>query len=81
MLNLTETEALAAVELTPEDILNDDASKCQSIGDAAHNAGFEAVMAPSASGIGEIVAVFFDQIKAGSRVEPIDFVDWTTLPP
>lgn len=80
VLNLTDPQALEAVELIPSDISDDDPTKCQSIGDAAHYAGFEGVMAPSASGVGVVVAVFFDQVKAGSQVEPVDFVDWTTLP-
>lgn len=80
VLHLTHPSALEAVDLTLADISDDDATKCQSVGDAAHYAGFEAVIAPSASGIGDIVAVFFDQMKAGSRVEPINFVEWTTLP-
>ena len=80
VLDLTDETNLEKLELRRADISSDDALRCQAVGDAAHYAGFEALVAPSASGTGTILAVFFDQIQAGSVVEPVDFRDWMTLP-
>lgn len=66
--------------LADDDVASDDMSVCQRIGDAAHYASFEALLAPSATGAGDIVAVFTDRMRAGSKVEPVDMREWTSLP-
>lgn len=71
-----ETLGLHLHELTAED-----PSPCQAVGDAAHYLGFEAVKAPSATGTGEVLAVFWDKVLPGSRVVPVSHVEWQELPP
>jgi RES domain-containing protein len=80
VLDLTDDLAREAVRLDSSDLAADDPSKCQAVGDAAHYAGFEAVRAASAAGPGTVLAVFMDQLKPESFVEPIDFIEWDMLP-
>ena len=39
-----------------------DASACQAVGAAAHHLGLEGIIAPSATGIGNVVAVFIGRL-------------------
>ncbi|MGH9896118.1 MAG: RES family NAD+ phosphorylase [bacterium] len=81
VLDLTDPEVRDHIGVSEEDIRSEDRRPCQAIGDAAHYVGFEAIRAPSATGTGEVLAVFFDRLKAESDVEPVDHEDWTELPP
>jgi hypothetical protein len=80
ILDLRDTEALAAIGLSMSAIESDDPSLCQSVGEAAFYDGFEGLAAPSATGLGAILAVFPASLKPGSRVEPTTFEIWA-LPP
>jgi len=79
--DLSDSKALEQVGLSLADVRADDLSRCQAVGDAAHYLGFEAVQSPSATGAGEVLAVFFDRLGPGSAVEPLDFEVWDVLPP
>lgn len=81
VLDLTNPEMADAVGLTRDAFTATDASRCQAVGDAAHYVGCEAVLALSATGIGEVVAVFSDRLRAGSIVEPLDYEVWDIPPP
>jgi hypothetical protein len=59
---------------------DDDVRLCQLVGEAAHQAGFEAVLAPSAAGPGEILAIFLDQLLPDSVVRAIDSERWDDVP-
>lgn len=80
VLDLTTVGALARVALSSGDITSEDPSACQVVGEAAHYAGFEAVRAPSATGGGQVVAVFYDRLTADAVIEPVSFEEWTALP-
>ncbi|HEX9824204.1 MAG TPA: RES family NAD+ phosphorylase [Actinomycetota bacterium] len=80
VLDLTTVEALSRVGLSLDDIRSEDPSACQGVGEAAHYVGFEAVRASSATGSGEVVAVFYDRLTGDAVVEPVGFEEWTTLP-
>lgn len=71
---------LTQVDLSPADVSSDDLSRCQAVGEAAHYLGFEGILAPSATSAGETLAVFFDRLRPGSTVEPLDFETWEMLP-
>lgn len=71
VLDLTHAESRAAIGIEVEDLLADDPHACQAIGDAAHYLGFEAIKAPSATGKGEVLAVFMDKQLAGSKLVPL----------
>jgi hypothetical protein len=57
-----------ALGLDGGDMAADDPRSCQLVGEAAHHAGFEALLAPSATGAGDIAAVFLDRMLPGSLV-------------
>src|SRR5579859_3135819 len=58
VLDLTQADNLAALGLTSRIITADDVVPCQAIGEAAHYVGYEGILAPSATSIGSVVAVF-----------------------
>lgn len=80
LLDLREADARAAVGLTDAHISGDDLRPCQAVGEAAHHLGREGVIAPSATGAGTVVAVFFDRLAAGSVVRELDYETWQPPP-
>ena len=80
VLDLTVEDNLRTVRLELIDLRSEDPTRCQAVGDAAHYAGFEAVLAPSATGIDETLAVFTARLQAGSLIEPIAFDVRNDLP-
>lgn len=80
ILNLTDKDVLDGLDIFKDDLASNDRSLCNALGDAAHYVGFEGIRAPSATGVGEVLVVFWDRLKAGSTVEPIAFKDWTSPP-
>jgi len=82
VLDLRTVEAFTAVGLVEEDIYGDDWTSCQVVGAAAHHLDLEGILAPSATGHGEILAVFENQlVKANSRMLTIQRDTWTAPPP
>lgn len=63
-----------------DELKSEDRSLCNALGDAAHYVGFEGILAPSATGVGDVLVVFWDRLKAESDVEPFAFNDWETPP-
>lgn len=80
LLDLREAEARAAVGLTEAHVTDDDLGPCQAVGEAAHYLGREGVIAPSATGAGTVLAVFFDRLAAGSFVRELDYETWQSRP-
>lgn len=58
----------------------DDLALTQGVGEAAQYLGREAILAPSAAGDGNVLAVFIDRLLPDSRVVDIDFEAWTEVP-
>ena len=69
IVDLTDPAMLQRLGVTREEILAEDPALPRAIGDAAHRLGYEAVLAPSATGSGRVLAVFLDNLTAGSTVE------------
>lgn len=69
VLDLTDAAALDALELTRADLTSADADSCQRVGEAAHHLGWEGILAPSATGTGNIVAIFIERLSPQSRVD------------
>jgi hypothetical protein len=67
-------------QLSDSELRSNDAAKCQQIGESAYHLGLEGTLAPSATGDGVVLAVFFDRLHAESRVRDLDHEPWTTLP-
>jgi RES domain-containing protein len=76
LLDLRTAEALAAVGLSLADVQSDDLTACQRVGEAAHHGGREGVLAASATGGGEILALFVDRLGAGSSIVPKELGEW-----
>lgn len=62
------------------DLRASDLAATQAVGEAAQYLGREAIKAPSATGVGEILAVFIDRLQPDSVVEATTFEAWTTVP-
>ena len=54
-----------------------DLAASQAVGEAAHLVGFEAILAPSATGSGEILAVLLDRLLPESAVRHLSSERWT----
>lgn len=80
VLDLREPEAREVLGLTDAAIRSEDPSRCQVVGDAAHYAGFEAILGPSATGVGDVLAIFTDRLQAGSSLEAGKSELWRELP-
>jgi RES domain-containing protein len=80
VLDLTEGSALRQTGLTATDISSYDMSRCQTVGHAAYYVGLEGLLAPSATGVGQALALFFDRMRAGSALEVLAEELWETLP-
>jgi RES domain-containing protein len=79
VLDLTEPAALAPA-LAELDLSSEDLSATQAVGEAAQYLGREAILAPSATGAGLVLAVFIDRLLPESRVEALDFEEWAEAP-
>lgn len=81
LLDLREPATRTALQLSDPELRSSDAAKCQQIGESAHHLGLEGILAPSATGEGVILAVFFDRLHADSQVRDLDHEPWTAPPP
>jgi RES domain-containing protein len=75
-----DTAQLGQLGLSVADIHGDDPDKCQEVGDAAHFLAAEGIVAPSATGMGRVLALFWDRLNPESRVEATGLESWTKLP-
>lgn len=64
------------VGLSDHDLAGDDLGACQAVGEAAQYLGREGILAPSATGSGDVLAVFSDRLQADSYVRDLDFETW-----
>lgn len=65
LLDLREEKALRHVGLAPEDIRDDDWTACQTVGHAAYFLDMSGIVAPSATGIGLVIAAFETRLRSG----------------
>lgn len=70
VLDLTDDTHVRSLGVDAAELTSDDAKTCQAIGDAAHYLGTEAVLAPSATGAGDVLAVFTDRLGPTSLLNP-----------
>jgi RES domain-containing protein len=68
VVDLTTPERLTAVELDLDDIRSDDRSRCQRVGEGVAYLGFQGVLAPSATGVGFVLAVFEPRISLSQLI-------------
>jgi len=80
VLDLTDPATVGAVGLDESQLRGDDATACQEVGEAAHHLGREGILAPSAAGGGNVLAVFVERLAPPSRVEIISTTAWESVP-
>lgn len=82
ILDLTDQEALLAVGLSQLDLQSavGDYAGCQRIAAAAHQLQRHGVLAPSATGFGNTLALFRDRLPAGELPAAVTHEVWETLP-
>lgn len=75
VLDLTNADVRAALEISEADLTSEDLAVPQAIGETAHHLGYEAILAPSAAGKGYTLAIFMDNRAADSLLEVADIRD------
>jgi RES domain-containing protein len=75
-LRVPEHAAALGVGLTEEG----DPRTFQLAGEAAHHVGFEAILAPSATRAGDILALFLDRLLPDSVVTDVSVTRWDAIP-
>lgn len=77
-LDLTDANVLASAELDPADLVLRDHAFTQSIGEAAHERGYQAIRSYSATGVDEVLAVLPHNL--GATALDVALVEqWTDL--
>lgn len=77
VLDLTTDEASARLNLTGVQLISEDRSVTEPIGDAAHYVGFEAILAPSAARpSAATLAIFVARLSSASSIEVVAVQDW-----
>jgi len=69
VLDLRTSNSLTTVGLNLEQVRGNDVAPCQTIGQAAHQLGFEGVIVPSATESGTNLAIFELNTRPESRLE------------
>ncbi len=78
VLDVTDVEVLAHLELDLSQLVDDDRTITQQVGKVAYHIGYQAVLSPSATGVDAVLAVFMDNIGTG-RLQPRIAEQWATL--
>lgn len=78
VVDLRDPDALQRLDVTTEELLAADQIRSRAIGEAAARLGLQAILAPSATGTGDVLAVILDNL-AGSRCEPELLTTWTDV--
>jgi hypothetical protein len=81
VLDLRELAIRTALPLSDSELRSNDASRCQQIGESANHLGPEGILAPSATGEGAVLVVFFERLRADSQVRDLDYEPWSAPPP
>jgi RES domain-containing protein len=66
VLDLTDATVRADRGLHGNFVTDEDFTACQEVAAAARRAGYEAIRYPSATGVGESLALFYDRLHPGS---------------
>ena len=71
ILDLTDNKIMQQIGIRENEIVGNDPALCLEISRLARRAGFEAILAPSATKKGSILVVFPDRLGPASRLEAI----------
>ena len=77
VLDLTEAATLDALGIAAGDVARKDHRFTQDIGEAAHEHGFQAIHSPSATGVGDVLSIFPENL-AGAVLDVKLLGEWTT---
>jgi RES domain-containing protein len=77
VVDLTAPGQLEVWGLSARDLANDDMQRCQEVAGVAARLGAEAIRWSSATGAGQSLAVFVDQLRPGSHAEILRNIDLT----
>lgn len=78
MLNLTRESVRSRLRIAVGQLVDDDPSIPRQIGVLARGLHLQGVKAPSATGVGDVLAVFTENLD-GSVVEVTASADWTSM--
>lgn len=81
VVDLRAEQHWGALDLDHARIKSNDLRYCQAVGDAAHYLGAEGLLAPSAAGRGDVIAVFLDRQYPASTLKVVDALRWDGPPP
>lgn len=76
VLDLRLPESLEIVGLDLDTVRSNNMRPCQGVGFVAHKLGLEALLAPSATGIGHTLVVFPLNLELDSSVAEIEVLVW-----
>ncbi len=80
LLDLRTSEVRKRLDLSDGELAAEGATRCREIGECAHYCGREGILAPSATGHGIVLAVFFERLRPGSEVRAISSTEWIAVP-
>ena len=80
VLDLRATAARATVGLDDSAVRAPDATVCRAVGEAVEYLGLEGLLAPSATGAGNVLVVFVDRLRADSYVHDGVYELWSAPP-
>jgi RES domain-containing protein len=80
LLDLRGPQARESVGLSSAALAAEDPMRCREIGECAHYCGREGILAPSATGRGEVLAIFFERLRPDSEVRDVDSTEWVAVP-
>lgn len=78
VLDLRASEALAGLEVTRNQLLAADQARSRVVGEAVNRPGVQALIAPSATGVGDVLALFPENLSAGT-IEPRLLATWEAV--
>jgi RES domain-containing protein len=78
ILDLTNDEVLAQIGLGLDLLTGPDWTVCQELGSTAHALGAQGINSPSATGVGNVLAVFVQHVGRG-RLEPALMEEWHSI--
>ena len=83
LLDLTVADHKAAVGLTDAQLTSDvdDYDACQAVAEAAYELELHGILAPAATGLGQTLALFAQQVSAAERPVVTAATRWQHLPP
>jgi RES domain-containing protein len=68
VLDLTDPDTLASLQLQRADLAKDDLRLTQDLGEAAHEHGFQAVRSPSVTGVDDVIALLPENLAGTDLV-------------